>query len=40
MTSLGLLTVKISDDPGTVISTDDGKDEVKVLPNGAVVTDA
>jgi NhaC family Na+:H+ antiporter len=40
MTALGLLTVKISDDPDTVISGGDGNEDAKVLPNGAVVTDA
>jgi NhaC family Na+:H+ antiporter len=38
MTALGMLTVKISDDPDTVIMTGDGKDDADVLPNGAVVT--
>jgi NhaC family Na+:H+ antiporter len=38
MTAFGLLTVKISDDPDTVIAVDDGNENAEVLPNGAVVT--
>jgi NhaC family Na+:H+ antiporter len=37
MTAIGLLTVKISDDPDTIIATGDDKDDVEALPNGAVV---
>jgi NhaC family Na+:H+ antiporter len=40
MTAMGLLTVKISDDPDTIIAADDGRDDTDVLPNGAVVAGA
>jgi NhaC family Na+:H+ antiporter len=40
MTALGAITVRISDDPDTIIAVNDGKEGAEVLPNGAVVTAA